>query len=221
MRLRDDLAFEDWVAHNFDHPSDGLMLQWYFEPDSPWWDADANPQRAVEYVNRLFEHIADFTAPYTDAQVDQGLWYILDNGGSASLNPLNNPRVDWPLRQRCVQSFYTVYADLYAPTCDPRLGHRSEPGNPLNMTCYMWYDIIPLQADLHPEFIPTLIDVLERTLQLDNIACQEGALHGFGHWGRFAPQQTDRIISTFLKNNPHLREELRVYAHSANGGCVL
>lgn len=61
---------------------------------------------------------------------------------------------------------------------------------------------------------------MERTLQLDNIACQESALHGLGHWHSAYPKEVERIIDAFLQSNLNIRPELEQYAQSARIGMV-
>src|SRR5262249_33104418 len=103
--------------------------------------------------------------------------------------------------------------------------HLDEPGvNPLNSPCYMWWDITPVpsgatDADQGP-LTDACLSVMERTLALDSIACQENALHGLGHWHSHFPERVESIIDAFLTSDPNIRPELRKYALSARGGCV-
>lgn len=97
--------------------------------------------------------------------------------------------------------------------------------NPLNGVCYMWWDIIPFygkSGDARREvFDPHCLDVMEMTLQLPSIACQESALHGLGHWEHAYPDRVKRVIDAFLKANPDVDPELREYALDARVGGVL
>jgi hypothetical protein len=89
----------------------------------------------------------------------------------------------------------------------------------------MWWDLLPItgqpndpgQTGLDRE----ILGVMESTLRLDSVACQESALHGLGHWQRSYPRRVTEIINSFLQRQQGLREELRTYAKSAVQGCVL
>jgi hypothetical protein len=89
----------------------------------------------------------------------------------------------------------------------------------------MWWDILPLAAQPNdPDqtgLDREILGVMESTLRLDSVACQESALHGLGHWQHYYPQRVTEIINSFLRRQTGLREELRTYAMSAFRGCVL
>ena len=96
---------------------------------------------------------------------------------------------------------------------------------PLNLACYMWWDIIPFGVaptdasgrELGEAALGAMADILS----IDRVACQESALHGLGHWQRRWPTEVARIIDEFLARNANARAELLAYARSARGGCVL
>ena len=67
-----------------------------------------------------------------------------------------------------------------------------------------------------------LLTVMRSTLDIDNVACQESALHGPGHWyDRQHPEEVERIIDEFLGRGQNLRSELRQYAQAARAGLVM
>src|SRR5215207_1695413 len=109
-----DLTFEQWVIHVFDHPVDHLMPEWYWDIDGDYWDAQQMPNETVDYITRAFEQIESVAKPYTDAQLNQGLWYIASNGLSDYMFALMDGRVPLERRLRCVRSFYSPYANLFA-----------------------------------------------------------------------------------------------------------
>ena len=194
--------------------------------EAAWWDGP--PAVTVQFLTRLFEHAPDVLQPYSDAQLNQGLWYIASNACSNHMFALMDERVPWPARERCIGSMHDLFAQCFAKRCTAHLGHlpETEPGaSPLNLVCYMWWDILPVggQPD-DPNGVPLnreILGVMESTLQLDSVACQESALHGLGHWYLHYPQRVAEIIDHFLKRQKGLREELRQYAMSAQRGCVL
>ena len=75
----------------------------------------------------------------------------------------------------------------------------------------------PLGRKLNDE----LLALMEQELALDSPACEEGALHGLGHWARHYPERVGATIDAYLKRNPALSPELKNYALSAKAGCVL
>jgi hypothetical protein len=66
-----DLSFKEWVKHVFDHPVTDPA--WHFDINSEWWDSSS--EEAMHYMTQLFENDGAILAPYSDAQLNQGLWY--------------------------------------------------------------------------------------------------------------------------------------------------
>lgn len=219
-----DLTFEEWIHFVFDHPVDDSRLEWYWDIEAEWWDGP--PGLTVEYLTQAFEYSESVLGPYSDSQLNQGLWYLASNACSNHMFALMDSSVPWPARQRCIRSIGSLYRDCFAKRCTSHLSHLDEPGaGPLNSVCYMWWDIIPLagQPDdpAHKEIDQAILQVMETTLQLTSIACQESAFHGLGHWHLRYPGQVEDIIQSFLGDNKGLPENLQRYALSALNGCVL
>jgi hypothetical protein len=180
-----DLTFERWLAYVFDHPVEDGKQAWYWDIDRDWWDED--PADTIQFLTQAFENAAVVLQPFSDAQLKQGLWFIADNSCSNHMFALLDASVPWPEQQRCVRSIHQLYEQCFAQRCTPHLSHLGEPGaSPLNLVCYMWWDIIPIHGkpDVpeRSELDREILGVLESTLQLDSIACRESALHGLGHW---------------------------------------
>jgi hypothetical protein len=220
-------SYDEWLVYVFDHPVDHLKPAWYFDLDVPVW---AEEPVAVSYLTRLFDDPVPAVAPYSDAQINQGFWFLLSNACSDHMRMLLEPRVPWPELQRCVEAMVNVFATLFAPRCAPKLSHLDEPGTtPLNSVCYMWFDLLPIYGGIKDDPVaenrqlgPVLLDVMRRILDLESVACRESALHGLGHWQPYYPKQVVAIIDAFLKKNPGLlRDTLRDYALAARQGCVL
>jgi hypothetical protein len=218
------LTFEQWLAYAFDHPVSDSGQAWYWDDAADWWNGPAAD--TIQFLTQAFEKAAMLFQPYSDAQLNQGLWFIASNACSNHMFALLDSGVPWPARQRCVRSIHNLFEECFAKRCTPHLGHLDEPGaSPLNMVCYMWWDIIPIIGQPnHPDQIDLdreILGVMESTLQLNSIACRESALHGLGHWQPYYPQQTAGIIDDFLQTQTGLREELRTYAVNVHRGCVL
>ena len=83
----------------------------------------------------------------------------------------------------------------------------------------------PHAADLEAE----ILGILERTLALENVACQEAALHGLGHRHHKHASQVEVIVDTYLRRHlptwppDEQGESLRGYALAARGrqGAVI
>ena len=219
-----DLTFEEWVRFVFDHPVDESKLEWYWDMEAEWWDGPA--ALTVQYLTQAFENPVTVFEPYSDSQLNQGLWYLVSNACSNHMFALMDVSVPWLERRKCIRSFYTLYEQCFASRCTPHLSHLDEPGaGRLNPVCYMWWDIIPIAGGPEDpnrrEMNDEILQVMDSALQLGSIACQESALHGLGHWQLYHAKRVKEIINRFLQDDESIREDLRIYALSARSGHVL
>ena len=218
-----NLSFEQWVEQVFDHPVSELNNAWYWDTRRDWWEEDSAD--TVQFLRRAFENAAVVLQPYTDAQLNQGLWFLVSNACSSHMFALMNESFPWTARQRAIHAFHQLYEQCFARRCSPHLSHVDEPGaNPLNLVCYMWWDIIPLYGKpddpAHRELDEAVLQVMESTLQLDSIPCRESALHGLGHWQHAYPEPVGAIIDRFSMTRPVLPERLQSYMKAAYTGYV-
>ncbi len=220
-----DLSYEDWIEHLFCHEVRLHGNAWYFDLDAPLWDG--SPDETVAHLTRFFENPEPALAYFSDAQIDQGLRYIIDNGAGDLLGAVREPSVPLPDRRRCVSAMRTLYDKLFLPRCMPHLSHLDRVqagGGPLNLICYMWWDIIPGVTTPHDPHHHAMneaaLGVMRHALSLDSIACQESALHGLGHWANVNVAAIASIIDAYLDARPDLRPELRRYALAARTGCI-
>ena len=223
-KQRKDLTFQQWLAYAFDRPVDETRNAWYWDRDAEEWDENAAD--TIQFLTQAFENAAVVFQPYSDAQLEQGLWFIADNSCSNHMFALMDASVPWLERQRCIYSIHQLFEQCFARRCTPHLSHIDEPGaSPLNVVCYMWWDIIPISGKpLDPsrqEMDQAILGVLESTLQLDSIACRESALHGLGHWQPYYPERVGEIIDKFSMSQPKLPEKLQTYMIRAYSGSVL
>jgi hypothetical protein len=215
-----NLTFEEWVRHLFDHPV--TNPEWHWDIDADY--AKLEPQQVVAYATQLFDGAGKLLAPYTDAQTNQGLWFLISS--SESLFALTETAVPLPDRVRCVQAMTEVFKQCFLPRCTPHLSHMDEPGaGALNKVCYAWWDIIPMHGEplekARREIDAGFLSVMEATLEIPSVACQESALHGVGHWVMDHKSRCQSIISAFLRRHSDLRPELRKYAENARRAYVL
>jgi hypothetical protein len=220
-----NLSFEGWLTYVFDHPVrvDNAKA-WYWDIDRDEWHED--PADAIRFMTQAFENAAEVFQPYSDAQLNQGLWFIVSSSCSNHMLALSDASVPWPAQQLCIYSIHQLYEQCFAKRCSPHLSHLNEPGaNPLNLVCYMWWDIMPIYG--HPddpiwkEMDEDILRVMESTLQLDSIPGRESALHGLGHWQHYYPERVGEIINKFSMSQRELPEKLKAYMINAYTGNVL
>lgn len=219
-----NLTFEQWIAYVFDHPAADLDHAWFWEPERDWWKED--PDQVIPFLTQAFEHAAEVFEPYSDAQLNQGLWFLVSTACSSHMLALLDESVPWQAIQRCIASIHPLFEQCFARRCTPHLSYIDEPGaSPLNLVCYMWWDLMPIygRPDLpaRRELDEAILSVMQSTLQLDSIACRESALHGLGHWQRAYPERVGEIINEFSMRQPDLPEKLREYMINAFVGYVL
>jgi hypothetical protein len=219
-----NLTFEHWLRHVFDHPVEPLKQEWYWDIDRDCWEEDT--AESVQFMTQAFENAAMAFEPYSDAQLNQGLWFLASNACSNHMFALMNESIPLSLRARCVASMHQLYEQCFARRCSPHLSHLDERGaNPLNLVCYMWWDIIPIAGKpddpARASLDQAILQVMESTLQLDSLACRESALHGLGHWQMQYPKRVGEIIDRFSMKHPHLPEKLEAYMRAAYTGYVL
>jgi hypothetical protein len=202
----------------------GSLLSHDEEPGPPMgW----NDQATLARITWLFSHSASLLAPYTEKQVNEGLWWIIGEGQSEYLFALTGDTTPWPERLACVRSITALFAGVFARRCEAALSHLDEPGNPLNQVCYMWWDIFQLGPPyVPPELHEAIIGVMGAILDIDHDAVIESALHGLGHWSEGHEREVKGIIDGCLKRHRQrgqrpLRPELRSYAEGAREGLVL
>ena len=245
------LAFDEWVSYTFDHPVPVETSEaWYRQPRTSDWSPYQDPPATVRYLTQLFEDARRVLQHFSDAQIAQGLMFVINNSLSDHMFPLMDPGVAWAARRDCIRSMYSVFVQVFAPRCSPRLLHvltEHDPTiNPLNGVCYMWWDVCPLRGEPAPsasedfvldteevvdegpavdpfagELENEILELQRRTLGLESIACQEGALHGLGHRAYRHADQVGAIIDEFLgrrypaRPDGALDEMLRGYALAA------
>lgn len=220
------LTFENWIKYVFDHPVNKKQA-WYFRNNRPYWNETSKPALTVAYLSRFFSNPDTFAVPYSDAQLNQGLWFLADNACSNHIFALLAESVPLSERLACIRAMFILYERLFALRCSKHLSHtliNDDPKvNPLNGICYMWWDVLPIypkpNQTSQKQIELACLDVMEKTLGLKSIACQESALHGLGHWNHAYPGQVEAVIDVFLQQNSET--PLHGYAAAARNGCVL
>ncbi|MFZ2059742.1 MAG: hypothetical protein WAU82_01900 [Candidatus Binatus sp.] len=216
-------TFDEWLMWVFDHPvAEETSDEWWWqEPDSDeggrWLDRP--PMQALTFVTRLFEDPLAYLSCYSDAQIDQGLWFIVGTTNSKHFEWIVDGRVDLGLRKRCIRSIETLSSALFAPRCSDEIIHGTKP---LDSICYMLWDLAMHGAYSNvrdPEIDREAVKTLARIIEIPSFACQQSALHGLGHLVYDAHLGCD-VIQKYLEDHPDLRSDIRKYAEQALQGKV-
>lgn len=206
-------GFEGWVDRVF-------TGQASHDDDPPHVD----DRLEVARITWLFEHCAATLEHWSDADAAEGLRWLISEGGSEALIPLGSGQIPQNERDACIRSMLGVYTGVFARRCAPVLSHLDEPGgNPLNQTCYMWWDVIALGWPVPADLNRVAVAVMMEALGVEHVAVQESALHGLGHFGT-GPMRLEmrQAIGEFLRRRRvrPLRPELVAYAEAAREGMV-
>lgn len=215
----DSLA--EWIEYVFDHPF--AEPAWHWALDAP--QRECPPSQSATFIAETFEQSGRLLSNFSDEQLNQAFWFLLDRGCSEFMCSLADTAVPTSLRLRALRSFVPLFEQVMAVRCLPHLSHLDEAGaNPLNSACYMWWDVLPIHGYANEpkwnEFDTEVLAVFQRLLSIPHDACRESALHGIGHWA-INYSEISQIVEEFLERTPDLRPELVEYANCAKVGCVL
>jgi hypothetical protein len=207
-------TFEDWLTALYVESLDGASAEAAYALGMP-------PEVEVAYVTRLLEGAGRHLAAFSHAEAAQMLWHLASDSGA--MHALLAPTVPWEARERCIGAFVALYEQVFLPGCSAHLAHLDEPGaDPLNATCYMWWDIYafwgPMDAD-GARWNALFLDVMEATLAMPSDPCRESAIHGLGHIPH-PRERAEAILGAFLAGAAALRPELVAYARAAASGCI-
>lgn len=213
------MTFDEWVIWLFERPVTASGGD--FDDDPQRWSA--GPLRVIEFLTRLFMEAGPLLEPYSDKQVRQGLWYLMDQGHH--LQALYDREVSWPGRKRCILAVHALYEGCFQSRCSPHLWHLAhQEAGPLNEVCYRWWEHcgVPATGDERDENVDAaVLDVLQRILHLDSVACQESGLRGLSVRYEAHPQRVESSINRFLDHHVLISAELREYALAAKAGTAL
>jgi len=226
-------TFDEWLKWVFDHPvAENTSDEWWWqEPDydegGRWLDRP--PMPALAFVAKLFENPLQYLSCYSDAQINQGLDFIVSTSCSKHFHWLIDGRVDLNLRKRCIRSIEGLSRELFAPRCSDDVCKGTKP---LDYICFMLWDLAIHHACHRednpdgtysevrdPEIDKESVNTLARIITIPSLACQQSALHGLGHLVDDACLGAN-IIQKYLDDHPNLRSDIRTYAQRALLGKV-
>lgn len=211
-------TFDEWLKSVFAHPV--KVNPWYYDCDV----IEPDFETCIDYLTKLFK-APEVLDQYLDAQVRDGLYFLISNGCSIHTVALTDKKLAVEKRVECIIAMKDLFALSLSKRCSDHLSHLDQPNsNPINSVAYMWWDILPLcgqPTDRSFEKIDeAALEVMESTLELSSIACQESALHGLGHWHMHYPGRVEKTIDRYLSNRSVKSDELIRYARAAQQGCV-
>ena len=212
------MTSNEFRRHLFDRPL--KVTAWYRDVD--YEDLDLPIHQCVILATGVFLDIEQIADAYSEQQVAHGLRYLIDPFGGLG-DIYMDSQVNETLRSTAIESMLNVFDRLFPLHC---LSHKTHPkldegDAPYDNLCYMWWDIFPRHG--HPQredmklIDAAVLQTLAKVIQIENIACQESALHGLGHWQSARPQEVGKIIGTAL---PRLPSQLLTLARNAITGHV-
>ncbi len=199
-------------------------VDWIFDREvgEPWWNWDDDAEWIVlaedvllSHVTETFEHAGRHLGRFSDEQLTQGFFFLLDPEDGDQLRACLDPHLPVAGRAGAVLASAGVFEQLFAPRCTPALSNLDEETDTaLNLACFMWWDQGPFHAEVEEPIALACLDAMERTLGIPHDACRESALHGLGHFQTSGSIEDRRraILERFLAADLDLRPELREYA---------
>ena len=115
LSMKDERSLSDWIDHVFDHPV--TKQAWHWEDGAPQWE-DSADQFAL-FMADTFERSGELLAPFSDAQLDQGFWYL--NMHCEFMERLTDQTFPPMLRERVLRSFVPLFEQVMAVRCSPHL----------------------------------------------------------------------------------------------------
>ncbi|MGV3772109.1 MAG: hypothetical protein ACO1QB_04350 [Verrucomicrobiales bacterium] len=224
MEKAEQVTFQDWVNYLFDH--EVTEPAWYWDDPKP---ISLEAPIYINYGTNLLKKAGELTSPYSDGQINQGLYRLVSINLSDEVFALRNPEVPLNGREEFLGSILELNRDCFASRCTKHLSHFDKTGeesgaSPLNWICYMWWDIFVVYGNRDDPAEEPLnracLAVMEQCLTIPHIAVQEGALHGLGHFKHYYPEESKRIIQNFMHSNSKLDQPLRIYAEAAYEGMM-
>jgi hypothetical protein len=207
--------YQEWLNHLFDHPVSDPA--WHWDLDAPSFSAE-EPEIA-ELIELTFRNSATDLPRFTDAQLNQGLWYLTSTACSDYFFALRSENVPLVRRLSAIASIAVLYRDFFQQRCTKTLSHlNQEPRSPLNSICYMFWDICPISYICgypdEQQLADACFSVLDATFSIDHLACREAAIHGYGEFSCSYPERVEQALDRLLETEIG-DARLREYAHNA------
>src|ERR1700748_2168828 len=111
--MKNASSLPHWITHVFDHPV--ADPAWHWSLDAALWED--HPEKVVGYIADTFEQSGERLARFSDAQLNQGFWYLVSAGGSDLMFSLVKPEVPLTIRLRALRSFVPLFEQVMARRC--------------------------------------------------------------------------------------------------------
>lgn len=162
------------------------------------------PEWLLDYASRLFAEAGTLRDRYTSRELKRGLWALPQGWELSDL--LWNRTANWAAREACVASMPLIFERLFRD-------------DPVDTTCFMWWDMYrPIDPDHDERLWDVVFVALAHVLAIPSEECQLAALHGLGHVNH---REKERLIRRFLAERPDLSPEVAAYAEASIAGKVL
>ncbi|HYG21453.1 MAG TPA: hypothetical protein VEH04_01640 [Verrucomicrobiae bacterium] len=212
--------YQEWIRYVFDHPVSDRP--WYFNINAPVFEATQADY--AQLICETFVRSGQDLREFTDAQVNQGIWFLASPSGSDFIFSLRDGDISVSQKVKGIRSIYDLYRNCFANRCTGTLAHIDEPGaSELNSICYMFWDVCPLsyldEANDKAALEDAVFSVLEDTIRLPHGACIEAGLHGLGEMASSYEHRVKEVINRFVRT-ARLDAALREYAEHAREGSI-
>lgn len=209
----------EFTQYLYERPIDGE--EWYFSDGHE--DLSLQKDQLVRLAAQAFKGAAKAANQFDEKQVCMGLRYLVNPSCGPIPYLYLDASIDFSIRSNAITSMQDLFRNLFAKLSNKNALYRACGGLPLSYreTCYMWWEMfprhgVPRRADME-ETDTVICQTISSILEIDNLACQESALHGLGHWYSSRPDEVSEAIKSFL---PHAPVALKEYAIDAMRGRV-
>lgn len=95
-------TFDHWVKSIFDRPTVEEAWHASYHDNGRW--LEQSPAVGLEFVTKLFENPLAYLSGYSDEQINQGVYIIVNTSSSDHFCGLVEGDVDLALRRMCIRS---------------------------------------------------------------------------------------------------------------------
>lgn len=216
--------FDKWIDFVFNHPV--TDPSWFIKMD--YKELDELEERydnhiTLKYFTDLMLDPIEVLDKFSNEQVDEGFWFLFYSFGNRTYDQDYNPQPLLPHQERkeCIEAMIHLFRSLYAKRCSEIfIDFDEDVDNRLNWSCHMWWDLLRDENILLGEMGEdkdigyVCIDVIDKILEIEHVACQASAIHGLGHFMEFYPDKVKPILDDYL-SKPISQDDLRIYAEAA------
>ena len=125
--------YEEWIGFIFDHPVPNPT--WHWTSDAPAFEASGEDYAVL--IEQTFTNSGRDLSRFSDAQVNQGIYFLASPGCSDYMFALTDSTVLMETRLSAIRSIFILYRDCFQARCSETLSHLDQVGrSALNPTCF-------------------------------------------------------------------------------------